>query len=355
MDMATGNEPKFNNVFSPPTFVIQPTQKGREPTLGELLNVWSGLHSRRQATETMLREYISDSLEAYFRGMIANCAAKIYLPSYPRSSWAIPANLKSLLSQSLKNRIVFVDRRKCIWKSVIAYLQPLNGVCDNQAIELLAWRLYQLVLATRNDCETFLEPDNVVLKIMKMKETTSLSKEGLARLAKLEGIFRCYSFKEEIPAFVFSTTVGRYSISKRIEEILEDSYFLEASFLRRFFSIESNVASVKRKLRRLLHAIVKERTWAKGILAVGAQSALIPQKSFEFLEKLVNVIPELNKANFGPMLLPASERAKLWESTQYPFFVEAYPKPDGEWRVSILVNTPISARISNGTREGGNT
>lgn len=355
MDMATGNEPKFNNVFSPPTFVIQPTQTGREPTLGELLNVLSGRHSRRQVTEMMLREYISDSFEATFRVMIANCAAKIYLPSYPRSSWAAPANLKSLLSQSLKNRIVFIDRRNRILKSVIAYLQPLNGVCDNQAIELLSWKLYQLVLATRNNCETFLEPDKVVLEIRKMKETTSLSREGLARLAKLEGIFRCYSLKEDIPAFVFSTTVGRYSMSERIEEILEDAYFLEASFLRRFFSIKSNVAIVKRKLRQLLNAIVKERTWAKGILAVGAQSALIPQKSFEFLEKLVNVIPELNKTKFGPMLLPASERAKLWESTKYPFIVETYPKSDGEWRVSILLNTPRSARISNGTRQGGNT
>jgi hypothetical protein len=57
-------------------------------------------------------------------------------------------------------------------------------------------------------------------------------------------------------------------VADAIDEILDDAEFLQASALRRWFSISSNKRAVSRDLRRVVSALTQKKRWAQSLAAV---------------------------------------------------------------------------------------
>jgi hypothetical protein len=231
--------------------------------------------------ETINAQLFAACFEDHVRTMISSCACKILFPAYTHTCWATPKRLKSLMGPTLKRRVSFVDRHNHTWNSVLNYFAsilaelPLDRMPGCKPVYpdalLLLGRVasdfYHLVLATRFSCEAPILPGRTVHMIrflLSSQCSQFLSSESKNRLSVLEGIFALYQKKDEIPAFTCAAPAG-YSFSERIEEIMDDAELLQASRIRKFFSVASNLRSVRRDLRAILASISKNSKWAKGV------------------------------------------------------------------------------------------
>jgi hypothetical protein len=248
-----------------------------------------GIMFNRKEAETlrMNLSVVAESLEEYVRRMIGVCAFRVSIPALGKEMWAAPNMLKSQLSPTNRKRIQFVDRKQAIWDDLGAYLhpifddllivepmtskeQPLKDLLRN-----LIWDIYILTLASRHHCEAVLSPTKVLTRIDTLIRNDQLSSESLSRLSVVRGLFALYSNSQDIPGFCYIGHATQASLSERLDEILEDAYLLEASHLRRFLGFKENTKAIKRDLRNIIKFIVKNRPWAKGILAATTQTAML--------------------------------------------------------------------------------
>lgn len=255
---ARGLDMDTNSVITPTTLVF-PKIRGKLGLTLVDLEACLQLSKQRQEDEGG-RAVLAASIEVYLRYLLTHCAFKIHIPAFVHSEWHSPRLVKSLLSQTTRRRVVFVDRRGSVWGAISEYLSPLSATgADDATVSEVAWDLYMLVLATRHKGEVVVDPDRVIQNAAKLMRLTSISTEGRARLAQLIGLFRLFDAGCVVPSLRVRPTVGSREVTRRIDEILEDAYLLEASQLRRIFGLRQNEARTKRYLRRLLDFIARNR------------------------------------------------------------------------------------------------
>jgi hypothetical protein len=252
------------------------------------------------------------SMEANLRHMISNCAHQIFIPAFHSDSgksWKSPKRLKSLLSPTVRKKVVFIDRRSSIWHNTQEYLQPIFECVEenNHNVDFLAWYLYCLTLATKNKCELPFCLDHFFATIEEIRYKYKLSQEANARLSNIEGVINMFSVKDTISSLRILPKIDRFSVTERIDEILGDAYLLEASHLRRFFGLSANKAAIKRDIAKIIKFIVKNRIWAKGLLAVTSQNLTTVTSNFGALERLAEIIPSIQSHSSATVLLPGRE------------------------------------------------
>ena len=299
-------------------------------TLG-LLNKRDDIHFRNISLS-----YVADSLELYIRRMIEACACTLCIPAHDRSMWAAPQRLKSLLSPSNRKRLKFLDHRQTIWADIQKYLRPVaNDIqlkkirantlqrmkfnelqsfksnkllkIDEPAIVSLlnktVWDLYLLSIATKNGCETPLSPIRTIQRVNNLMKCDLLSSESKSRLSIVRGLFSLFGDVQEVPGFRYIAEEPHQSLRSRLDEIIEDAYLLEASHLRRFLGIKTNVKSIKRDLRKLVNFIAKNRSWAKGVFAATSQMAALPSIASKTTGQILDAIPGLQGNYSAPALI----------------------------------------------------
>ena len=249
------------------------------------------------------RTRLADSVETYIRRMVSHCAVGVHIPYTASEKWIGPRTIKSLLAPSSRKRIQFVDQCNRLWDAVVAYLRPLSEALGaNNTLELLAWDLYVITLATRYRTEVALSPERTLLLISQLDKLSELDAECRMRLATIAGILNCFEPNPDGPFLRFLPRATEVLISERLEEIMEDAYFLEASRLRRFLGVKQNVASIKRDLRKVLSHISHKSAWAKGLVGIGSATIMGGNGSAKVLEKLVQLIPSLGSHGQWPVL-----------------------------------------------------
>jgi len=310
---------KYNTLLSEFTMVFdQPSDLfGRDHPRFKENSSFLGLILRREDPDTqkMNLSFVADCLEEYVRRMIGACAYRVSIPAHGTKMWAAPNRLKSLLTPTNRKRIQFVDRKQSIWGDLQAYLhpvfkdlpsekpkkggpQPLRDVLGN-----LAWNLYIITLASRYHCETVLCPTEAVAGVDTLIRSDLLSPESKSRLSVVRGLFALYSDTFNVPGFRYIGEATQISLQERLDEILEDAYLLEASHLRKFLSLKANTKAIKRDLRKLINFIVKNRSWAKGLLSAANQNALLPAVPNETAIAILDAISSTSRDHSAPLLI----------------------------------------------------
>lgn len=254
-------------------------------------------------------KYLRNSMEAYFRYMLANSASKIYIAS--GSLAKRPRSLVSLFSPTIRKKIIFADPKDQVWNSVTHYLEPvINDVKQNisdqgeYSMNELINDLYFLALAHKCRAETFVNPTLAVRHAERLVESVALGPEALARVAVITGIFQLYACPLDVAILKIAPEANAFSVSERIEEIMEDAYLLEASYLRRMIGLEENVAAFRRDLRKLISFITRHRPWARGLVGAASQPVWGVGQTMKVAEKLFDIgMPE--QSNYGPILSAA--------------------------------------------------
>lgn len=273
----------------------------------------------KQAIEINYLKQATTNVEMYYRRMLSRCAIKVNIPYSSNSEWPNSREIRSLLAPTTKKLIRFVDKSDHYWETATAYLKPITNTLGEENVRRLAWKLYLLILAAKYKSEVILSPEKTLALIHEIESSTNLNAEGRARLAVVAGLFRCFSIPVEGPCLRFLPNVPSHAVSERIAEIMEDAYLLEASHLRRLFGIQQNIASVKRDLRLLLSFIRKERSWAKGLITTGSNLVFGGTASLAALEKLIKVIPELEKGAHYPVLAVNDENIVVKHESYWQF------------------------------------
>lgn len=291
-----------NNVLSPLTMILKMPGYSKRPAFTVSMIETSlelAGHSKGETGRTRL----ADSVEIYIRRMVSHCAVGVHIPYTASEQWLRPRTIKSLLAPSSRKRIQFVDQRHRLWDAVVDYLRPLyESIGANNALELLAWDLYVITLATRYKTEVTLSPERTLLLISELDKLSELNAECRMRLATIAGILNCFEPNTDGPFLRFFPRATEVLIYERLEEIMEDAYYLEASRLRRFLGVKQNVASIKRDLRKVLSHISHKSAWAKGLVGIGSATIMGGKGSAKVLEKLVQLIPSLGSHGQWPVL-----------------------------------------------------
>lgn len=299
-------------VYDKPEALFEADSEGIKKKLISLFGII--LPKGHPDTAEMSIEFIADSLEMYLRKMISTCALRIRIPAHGRDMWASSKRVKSLLSPSAKKRLIFVDHKQSIWACIENYFKcvyeelptPDFSNSDKTLQDYLAsivWDMYLLILAAKFRSEAPLNPQQTMTNLNSLLNYESLSRESKVRLSVARGVFAAYSKIIDIPAFSILATATQVAVRERLNEILEDSYLLEASYLKRFISIKSNIASIKRDLRKLIKYIVGNRKWAKGLVGAASQSAVLSSSSEKATEKLLEIFPDYNPDCGMPTLI----------------------------------------------------
>ena len=348
--------PKYNNLLSEPTLLFVDAKSLLKPSPDGSPN-WSGilglkLDRRHKYATGQSLENVTAGLELYIRRMLEACAHSVRVPAYGGAMWASPRRLKSPLCASSKRRLKFVDRRHSVWTAIYHYLHPVSQEIaetssQNQirrpfkisVLEDVAWGLYMLALATRDHCDVRLDPKTVILSIDCIADGP-LSSESRTRLSTIRGIFGLFSHVWDVPGFRCIALPG-VTLRDRIDDIMEDAYFLEASRLRRFLGVRANVVSVKRDLGKLLRFIVRSRPWAKGVLQAVASAVPLPKTPSEISAKLLDIVPDLQVDGSAPLLVePNPHGSNMQGHIIVTSRREAFSSSES-WDVTILPLGPL--------------
>ena len=254
---------------------------------------------------------LAATVEVHVRYLLSECAHRAMQPAFERNALAAPARLRKLLPRSLGERTRFLDTEGRLWGNVLKYLEPIchdlaahkrgHSCMYVSALNDTAWGFYMLALATRCHSEVLLSPGEVVKSTEVLLGYDGISSEGKARLAIIRGVFALYTPTVDVP--VLACCAGSSTpLAERVDEILEDAYLLEASHIRRFLGLESNVASMRRHLRQVLTFITKHRKWATGVVALSSQAAAIVDPRAAVLGKLADLVPDLGRDPSAPVL-----------------------------------------------------
>lgn len=272
-----------------------------------------GLPSVRNSTivppESESLRHLSLSLELYLRRLISHCARSVSLPYSYEKGWLNSNQLKSLLVPTAQKTVRFVDRRGHIWDAVRRYLLPateslrLQDHKAQKSLSAIAWYFYLLILASKARAEVHIPLGRVLDWLTEVERSPTLRREASLRLAVIHGIFATFAKPVDAPSLALLRPARGLLLSQRLSEILDDAYFLEASQLRRFLGIGSNVAAVKRDLKAVLLFITRHRKWARGILSLGSSSLIGGQASARALDRLLEALPELEAGMDYPVIL----------------------------------------------------
>lgn len=259
------------------------------------------------------KEIFQSSVELYIRKMISLCATEIVMPAYSKEYWATPKRIKALLTPNSRKHIKFADQRDAVWSNVRKYFSSMIQDCGESRDGLgnvlfdIASQFYLLIMASKFKCELFLSPIFANELINSIINAPYLSLESKSRLSTIQGIYNLYVEDNDIAGFYCRPTMGK-QFSERIDEIMEDAYLLEASTIRRLIGIKENAASLKRDLRKLVKAIVKNRSWAKELLGIVSEVAWRPNGTDKVIASLLNIVPSLNGESAPILLMPSKSR-----------------------------------------------
>lgn len=299
--------------------------------------------------ELLLTEFMEPAL----REIVSKAAVQIKILHCPRNLIDVK-RLHRLLTPSLRRVTGIADASGRIWNSITTYLRPVYiaakmkspniGNIDRGDVSLLAWHVYQVLLAARLKGEASLSPNNALTNIRLIQRSFTLSSEAKARLAVISGIFSTFEKHSDVPSIRFLPSVGGQVLVDRLEDILNDPLLIEASQLRRFWALKSNVASVKRDLRLLLRSIRDNSRWARGIINIFSQPCFQNPMLPEMAKKLIDFVPSTSKLHF-PVLTPQVEALNRASTA----LIEARPSIKG---YTIRMNIPDgeSDRIISITR-----
>ncbi len=188
----------------------------------------------------------------------------------PRNAWLSQDRLSKTLPQTLLRRLKFVDSHAEHWDRVLRYLEPIFGIIhddDLEGVRQLAVDLYELCLGAQLGAEIDIDPADDIDIINTLLEQRHVRDEARARLVVLRGLF---AGAERLGAATGLQGVpgSAMFVSNTIDEILDDAEFLQASALRRWFSVSSNKRAVSRDLRRVVNALTQKKRWAQSLVAV---------------------------------------------------------------------------------------
>jgi hypothetical protein len=319
-----------NNVLSPFTMLFEATRTRKGLVLSEsdlripleLLpekSEKSEAHAQLSAKANSPNRAIT-SLEMHLRRMLSRCALRVNIPYSSNPDWPKSSEVRSSLAPTTKKLIRFVDRSDHYWEAVVAYLKPVSiSLGEDYRLSNLAWDLYLLILAAKYKSEVVLPPERTLALIHNIESSTELNAEAKARLSAIEGLFRFFTVPVEGPCLRFLPNISSLAVSERIDEIMEDAYLLEASHLRRLFGIKQNIASIKRDLRLLLSFIRKERPWAKGLVTTSSNFIVGGNASLAALEKLIELVPALEKEAHYPVLAIKDENIVVKRESCFQF------------------------------------
>jgi hypothetical protein len=254
----------------------------------------------------VLKANFASAAEATVRAAVACCAPHVLLPPLPSVVRRLNIELNvSVLTPSIRKRVSIVDKRDQIWNAISGYFGPVFDSLRIRAFNLhhVIWNTYMLVLATRQAAQLHMNVSSAISELDDILEghKTELSSEAAARLSVVRGILTSLGEPATLPGLVIRAG-PEIRLRERLDEILEDAYLLEASVMRRFLSFEANKASMRRDLRAILRALSRSRKWAKGVVDVAEQTAILPRVATGTAEKLLEL--GNSKADVtGPVLL----------------------------------------------------
>jgi hypothetical protein len=221
------------------------------------------------------------------------------------------ADAHELLSPTGRDLLDTTDRMGAIWYAIDEYFKPIKHdlVCYedtaftnyyqdvNYALREVRWSLYLIALAARNGSDALIPVGKFTRFLQLLENTPALCQESKNRVARIVGMFGLY--KEQQVA-VLECGKG-VQLRGMIEKVLLDAYLLEASSMRRFFSLGSNCASVKRDYAKILSCVAK-RPWATELLRVGMQMLHVPWAS-ELIDVLRAILPGVQLCDSAPCII----------------------------------------------------
>lgn len=283
-----------------------------------------------------------DAVEALARAAVANCAPMLCVPRIPKIVESLGGRLKdSALSASARRRIKILDRRDTVWTAIRTYLEKPQRELRHAGISLAdtGWSLYMLVLATRHGAQFYFNPISARDALDCLVVNSSVSNESAFRLAAIRGVFASFTQRLSLPG-LFTVPTSGVNLRDRLEEILEDAYLAEASFLRRSLSLGANRAAIRRDLRLLLRTIARNVKWARGLVKVGEHTALVPGSLSGIVDALLPVVP----VNDGLSPVALDDGRPVWmplfrvEDDYYywEYFQRAFDEEDGTVQTSAV-------------------
>jgi hypothetical protein len=185
-------------------------------------------------------------------------------------------------------------------------------------------------------------PERFIANAAKLDKSSSISAEGRARLARLVGLLQLFDTGRAAPSLRVRPDVGPHEVSRRIAEILEDAYLLEASQLRRMFGLKQNVTSIRRDLRKLLEFIAKSRPWDRGLVSLSSTQLIGGDSGLKVMETLVDMLPVLD----GSLSQPVLTRIDTNLDFATTGCVRMVRMISGDWRYLFDGNEPAE-RVNN--------
>lgn len=314
--MSNNNSDIYNKVVTSPSLLISGninriTHKTKESGVNTIwirnsLEKYASVTTGKIDGQAIANEgatLVGDAFETYVLEMVANCASKLYLPHFKPSQLSLTGINKRNITKTLQSKISFLDTRQSLLLAIMRYLKPViiknTSPAGEYETRQLVWNLYLLILGARTHSEVVVSPKEQLQIIQSIKTESTLSSEAKARLAVIEGVYRSYSKPEKIPGFKFYPS-GQ-SLYERLEDIVDDANLMEASTIRRLFSLRSNYAKLRKSLRQLTNFIATHSAWAKGIVKAAEFTGYIP--SGNPLNELIDSIPLRSAIDIGPICL----------------------------------------------------
>lgn len=263
----------YNTVLTWPTIVVpddEPFEK-----LGAAM---IAMRSRAKSPDPRLSSApdISDTLGLYVAALLGGCAPRVTMVAPPASAWLSAKRLTGWLPPSFSRRLTFVDANGGAWHRVERYFEPIFEACVDYDIEEardVAIDLYEVILGAQSGSEIHIDPAATLQVVDGLMGDKHIRGEARARLVVLRSLFAATN--ETVLHSGLAVVAGRERlIAETIDDILDDSEFLQASALRRHFSVASNKRALSRNIRRLLRAVAGKKRWAR-LLLMSAQSLVV--------------------------------------------------------------------------------
>lgn len=272
-----------NSILAPPLFAFS-----RKVGIVSHYKPWEVTFNSKEEGKLGIdsgRELAAAGLESYVRQMVAQFALEIRIPILKGSPLNKGQAIKNMMSPSLRKRLIMVDCRKTIWSAVETYIKPLRQDIQSDGwdgdasphgmLSRFTWGVYIMILGNKAGADVPINPRQMMKLSEALSSLSGLNAESRGRLAVMRGIFAAYRDTDTFQGLSFVPGLLAGQISERMDEMIEDAYFLEASHLRRLFGLRQNLTSVRRDLRLLTRFIAKKSPWARGITQVASQIGFV--------------------------------------------------------------------------------
>jgi len=262
----------YNSVLAWPTIVI--------PDDEPLEKLGAAMHAmclRSDSDDTRLRSApdISDTFGFYVGALLGGCATRVTMVTPPPTAWVSARRLTGWLPPTFSRRLTFVDPNGTAWSRVERYFEPIFEACVDYLDDArdLSIDLYEVVLGAQLRSEVHIIPNATVEVIDGMLGQDHIRGEARARLVVLRSLFAAANDTVSYSGLQGVSGRERF-LAETIDDILDDAEFLQASALRRHFSVASNKRALSRNIRRLVAAVTRKKAWARSLMVV-AQSLMV--------------------------------------------------------------------------------